>query len=522
MIKLKSLKILLVVLFTLLKFCCCEDYGFQLLFTSNTEELEDTEIKFERKLPKWLKGTLVRNGFGKFEMGMRQFAHSFDAFAKLSSWKFDGNGSAYFSTRFIESSFYNDSLATDDIAPYLLFEGVIPEFSAYDKMKALMRGIDNMNVNVYKFYNEERNSSEYVALNDFWKIYEISPWDLTTLGAVTPHIGERSLGGSFGFLDLLSSAHPLPEPGTRNHITFLSSVSVIPFFSNTISLIRIKSAVEREVIAKWDVGRVPYMHSFSVTENYAILFANPFYVNVLRMLRKAEPFECLDWYADEPTTVYVVNLNSGELITMSTINVFTMHHVNAYERKDKIIIDVSAYPSPEFVKSLQMEILRDPTQRNAFDAHAQLKRFRINLTKNKINYVKRDPKTKIPYSMNLDMPTINELYRASRYCFVYGIVLKTDNINLSHISIVKRDMCRRGRDRSLYIKYHYPSEAWFVPNPRRKSEDDGVLLVPILDGVRQKSYLAVISAKTMKIINRSYLPVVIPFSLHGRFFDEIV
>ncbi|ESO86264.1 hypothetical protein LOTGIDRAFT_167310 [Lottia gigantea] len=58
MIKLKSLKILLVVLFTLLKFCCCEDYGFQLLFTSNTEELEDTEIKFERKLPKWLKGTL--------------------------------------------------------------------------------------------------------------------------------------------------------------------------------------------------------------------------------------------------------------------------------------------------------------------------------------------------------------------------------------------------------------------------------------------------------------------------------
>ncbi|XP_050418492.2 beta,beta-carotene 15,15'-dioxygenase-like [Patella vulgata] len=456
-------------------------------------------------------------------MGERHFMHSFDAFAKLSSWRFNGNKTAYFSTKFIQSSFYNESMATNDIAPYLLFEGVVPPFGSYDKLKALVRGIDNMNVNVYKFFNEKENISEYVALNDFWKIYQISPRDLSTKAAIVPQVGEYSLGGQLGFLDLLSSAHPLPEPGTNNHITFLSSVSLLPFWSsNAINLIRIKSAHDREVIARWDVERVPYMHSFSVTENYAILFASPFYVNVVRMLQKAEPFECLDWYPDHKTTVYIVNLKTGELKTMTTVNVFTMHHVNAYERKGKIIVDISAYPSPEFVKSLQMKVLFDPAKRNAFDAHALLKRFRINLEKNKINYVDRDPKTKIPYTVNLDMPTINENYRARRYCFVYGIVLKKDNINLSHISIVKRDMCRKGRDKALFMKYHYPSEAWFVPNPRQKSEDDGVLLLPILDGVRQKSYLAIINPKTMKIINRSYLPIVVPFSLHGRFFDEIV
>ena len=43
----------------------------------------------------------IRNGLGRFEMPKRNFLHSFDAFGKLSSWKFTGNGSAYFSTRYI-------------------------------------------------------------------------------------------------------------------------------------------------------------------------------------------------------------------------------------------------------------------------------------------------------------------------------------------------------------------------------------------------------------------------------------
>ncbi|CAG2213803.1 BCDO1 [Mytilus edulis] len=151
------------------------DPGFDTFFTTNLEEMLDVPIQFDKPLPSWLRGTLIRNGLGMFEVGRRNFTHSFDAFGKLASWKFYGNGSASFSTNILKSDFYKDSIAKDDIAPYLMFESVKPSFNEFQKMEALLRGIDNMNVNVYRFFNRQGNNYEYVVLNDFWKIYQINP-----------------------------------------------------------------------------------------------------------------------------------------------------------------------------------------------------------------------------------------------------------------------------------------------------------------------------------------------------------
>jgi hypothetical protein len=53
---------------------------------------------------------------------------SFDAFGKLSSWKFYGNGSASFTTKYLQSDFYRKSVDKNDIVPYLMFESVNPPF----------------------------------------------------------------------------------------------------------------------------------------------------------------------------------------------------------------------------------------------------------------------------------------------------------------------------------------------------------------------------------------------------------
>ena len=55
----------------------------------------------ENTSPLYLLSFQIRNGLGRFEMPKRSFLHSFDAFGKLSSWRFPGNGSAYFSTRYV-------------------------------------------------------------------------------------------------------------------------------------------------------------------------------------------------------------------------------------------------------------------------------------------------------------------------------------------------------------------------------------------------------------------------------------
>ncbi|CAL1546070.1 unnamed protein product [Lymnaea stagnalis] len=501
------------------------DDGFNLLFQSNRKELSNFPVTFEQPLPPWLIGNLVRNGLGLFENGPRTFLHAFDGFAKLASWKFFGNSTVLFSTRFIRSDFYKASKEAKTIAPYLLFQAVAPPFGYVEKLQCLVRGLDNMNVNVYAFPNPKTGRAEYAALSDFWILYKIGIENLTTVHRVAPKLKNRQqttsswLQGT-GFLDLLSSAHPLPEPGTNNSLTFLSSVAVLPWSRNVISLIRVKSLKRRTVVAQWNVGRVPYMHSFSVTATKAILLASPFYVNVMCMAKKAEPFSCLDWHPEEKSTLYIVTLKSGKVTTVHLDNVFSMHHVNAYDvGKQEIIMDLSTYPSPDFVKHLQLHVMRDPLARNSFDAHARLKRFSINLKKLEVREIPIDSNPRPSLATLLDMPVINEAYRSKHYCYVYGLVLKTDNVTLSNIAIVKKDLCSNGTgDRAWQAPGNYPVEPWFVARPDARVEDDGVLLLPVLDGNRRSTYLAILDARTLTLVNRAELPTNIPYSLHGRFF----
>lgn len=56
----------------------------------------------------------------------------------------------------------------NDIVFYFLFEIVEFEFNVFQRFEVLLCGIDNMNVNVYKF-----GENDVVVLNDFWKVYII-------------------------------------------------------------------------------------------------------------------------------------------------------------------------------------------------------------------------------------------------------------------------------------------------------------------------------------------------------------
>lgn len=424
----------------------------------------------------------------------------------------------------LQSSFYQMSERNMDIASFLMFEGVSPAFSEIQRLEALSRGIDNMNVNVYSVYNKELNGTEYFTLNDFWKVYKFDPFDLSTLGPVTAStpMKERTVG-NLGFLSFLSSAHPLPEKKTSSHFTFLSSVSLVPWMKSTISLIRINSLTDRELVARWNVKKVPYMHSFSVTEHYVVLFSSPFYVNTLKMIKSAEPFESLDWFPEEQTEVIVITIATGEVKRLRTENVFCMHFVNAFESDDgKIIVDASTYPNPDFVGSLQIDVLLDPVRRNNFDAHALLKRYVIDIKTESVGVHNFEHSESVPFSHKLDMPVINENYRHVNYCNIYGIVLKSDETRLSNISIVKKNICGHpDMDKSWHIDGHYPVEPWFVSNPDGTEEDDGYLMVPVIDGPGGRSYLAILDAKDLRLTNKAYLPTIVPYNLHGRFFPDI-
>ncbi|XP_061180479.1 beta,beta-carotene 15,15'-dioxygenase-like [Saccostrea echinata] len=489
--------------------------GWNLLF--GTDVLNETykePLTFDNPVPKWIKGSLIRNGPARYGMGKHSFRNVFDGYAKLYSWQFPGNGSAYFSSKFVQSKSYKESLSINDVAPYQTFDNLVPPRTIMEQELSLFNGMDNMNVNIYNY------SGDCVILTDTWKLYVVNCYTLETIRECNPKIpGAKT---SFPFLSILSVAHPLQEYGTNHHLTFLQSESMEPKVSSKFTLVRTKSADIREKIAEWNVKKMPYLHSFSTTERYAIILACPFYVNIEKILTGHLPVDSMFFDKDEPTLTYIVNIKTGKVTTIATENVYTLHHVNAYELdEDTIFMDIASYSDAAVVALLEMDTIMNETRRNAYPYKPYLKRFRIDLKAEKMTPLSFDVNPKVPHVNMLEAPTINELYRSKHYCYIYGAVFKSDFKTFGNFSFVKKDICNTTGDMSWSLPGHYPMEGWFVPDPNGSAEDDGVLMLPVLDGNLGKSYLLILDPKTMKPITKSYMPFNVPFHFHGRFIKNL-
>lgn len=489
--------------------------GWNLLFgTSVLNETQQYSLHFDNPVPKWIKGSLIRNGPARYEMGKRSFLNLFDGFGKLYSWQFPGNGSAFFSAKFLGSECYNESLKINDIAPYQTFDDLVPPMGFFEKELALSHGLDNMNINVYNF------SGDCVVLSDTWKLYVVDCYTLDTVRPSKPSIPGVETG--FPYISVMSVAHPVKEYGTNGHLTILQSLNILPGMPHKFTLVRTKSADVREKIAEWEVKKMPYLHSFSTTERYAIIFGCPFYIDIEKMLRYSLPKDSISFHKDEPTLTYVIDLKTGKVVTMETENIFTMHHVNAYELDDTtLVMDIASYPDASLTSFFEMDILMNKTKRDNVPFKPDLRRYKIDLKAPKMTPVSFDINPKLPFVNMLDVPTINENYRSKHYCFVYGVVFKSDSKIWGNFSFVKKDVCNASGDLSWSVPGHYPMEGWFVPNPEGSSEDDGVLMVPVLDGNLGKSYILLLDPKTMKPITKAFSPFQVPFHFHGRFIENV-
>jgi carotenoid cleavage dioxygenase-like enzyme len=128
----------------------------------------------------------------------------------------------------------------------------------------------------------------------------------------------------------------------------------------------------------------------------------------------------------------------------------------------------------------------------------------------------------VPYASTLDFPTINEDFRFKKYCFIYGVVYAVNGSDFLDMALVKKDICTGKEDKAWYKKGNYFNEAFFVPRPGSSEEDDGVLLVHVIDTNTQESAMVIFDAKTLEITSKALLPTTNPFGTHGRFFPEVV
>ena len=234
-------------------------------------------------------------------------------------------------------------------------------------------------------------------------------------------------------------------------------------------------------------------------------------------MRSAAVLDSLKWEPDSPTSIYVVNLKTSALQQFTTESRFITHHINGFEialddnNEDgsiTLVMDCVTYPDPAVVQRCDFDVLRNEQARKDFSKiESEITRYTLHL-KNGTVANETFPIQK-PEPNNFDFPIINEQFRYRQYCNVYGLHMK----GVEHGTLMKKNMCDETKDIIWYKPNHFPSEPWFVPDPEGSAEDDGILLDVILDGDRGKSYLAVFDAKTLRMINRAYLPNFIPRQL---------
>jgi carotenoid cleavage dioxygenase-like enzyme len=261
-------------------------------------------------------------------------------------------------------------------------------------------------------------------------------------------------------------------------------------------------------IAKLPVSRPAYMHSFGITERYAVLTECPLVVNPIDLARGGRPFiENYRWEPRRGTPFLVFDRRTGELAArVEAEPFFCFHHVNAFEDGDgELVVDLTAYEDDEIVRALYLGNLRAGGRL----PRPELRRYRVPLGGGAARVE--------TLAEGMELPRIN--YRrcnGRRYRFAYGNGLADGD---AFVTLIQKTDVEAATTSEWAAANCYPGEPVFVPRPEASSEDDGVLLSLVLDAAAGRSFLLVLDARDLGEIARANAPHAVPFGFHGQFLS---
>ncbi len=323
----------------------------------------------------------------------------------------------------------------------------------------------------------------------------------------------------------------------------------------------------------------PYMHSFILAGDdpvtrgptHAVLVQHAMNIamaDVIKGMGKKHISAAFDIDLTRPMIFHVVDLSNGRVEKEIAVNMseFTAaaanhsmivsHTVNGYFVEEqqqgqqggavkavtKLIVDVIGYDFLFFNRFAASEINNKTARDHGTYSNSRAKTFRFTLdvqTGVAIAVEELLPKS------DWEFPTINEGFKGKPYCYAYGYEFRSDAsgnaggadipvgvaatgaTGMANMAMIKYNVCggtdkASGKRIGLEFKrpYHYFSEPFFVPRPGSTQEDDGVVLVPALDGATEKGVLYVLDANNLEVLATLRLPVLINLKTHGRFIQR--
>jgi len=464
--------------------------GYGVGFRSLTREIaEPVALSVAGALPAWLRGTLLRTGPSKFEVGARTYNHWFDGLAMLHRFAFTEGGVTY-ANRFLKSNAYCAAERTGKIS-YGEF-ATDPCRTLFGRVAAIFdpKLTDNCCVNVSDY------ARAAVAFTETSIPMRISPETLETLGV---------FGYGAALKGQISTAHTHYDASRRCHYNYIADLGL----RSVYRICAIGDDGSERQVAEIPVERPAYMHSFGMSADHLVLTEFPLRVNPIDLRLAGKPFiQNYRWEPARGLVFHVVEKESGRLVrTATTDAAFAFHHVNAFLDGGSLSVDVIVYPDATIIDQLYLARLRSSSP---ITATGKLTRFQFSLAG------KAPVTRRILAELPFELPRINYDQHAGKpYRYVWGAGIKTEGDFLD--CIVKVDT-ETGEAITWHGTNLYPGEPVFVPSPSGRGEDDGVLLSIVLDVGRDHSFLLALDAATLEELARAEAPHAIPFHFHGNYF----
>ncbi|XP_031559099.1 beta,beta-carotene 9',10'-oxygenase-like [Actinia tenebrosa] len=501
------------------------------IFETMEELDEEVTATVTGNIPSWLKGTLLRNGPGKFEFGDSKYNHWFDGQALLHRFAIE-QGKVKYYNKFVRG----ETFTINTLKNQILFtefgtnghpdpcKNIFQRFFSYFGLGEEPMVTDNCLVNVV-----EVKGKKY-AVSEPPHMMEIHPNTLEVLSKV--NITKEFPSGDVRLDSSLAHPHNEKDGTTYNLGTTQGSspkyhVTVIPP----------KAVADEQPLEGGKIlCSVPshstqaYFHSFGMTENYLILMENPLLMSVPKILTHKlfgwSIADCFYWYPTQLSHFHIISKETGKQLGIFTAEpTFTFHHVNAFETDSEIVVDLCGYDDANIIQLLYLHELRGKEGSGPKKTSIpSVRRYQIPLPlPNNLEPVQL-PKNAEGQDFEvlgqaMELPRINyDLCNGKPYEYIYGLhCTKKAGFHDALIKLnVKTKEEIKWKDHGENL-LSYPSEPVFVPRPGSTDEDDGVILSVVIDVSNQQTFLLVLDGKTFKEVGRAEVPFITTATIHGAF-----
>jgi len=456
-------------------------------FETQHEEVTAQSLPVEGALPAWVAGRYVANGPGQFEVGGRTLGHWFDPLAMVRGFAID-DGVTY-TNRFVRSRDYEFARERGQVRTQ--FPGTAPDRPVWTRLRQALTGTfpDNPVIGV------ARIGGELAAITESPVALTLDPDTLETTGRIDLTAG----------LDAdLTLGHPHYDPWRE----CLVNLGVAYGRETTYTLFR-RDGEAVHPTATVAFEDAPYVHSFALTERYAVLPAMPFGLDPTRLLLGALTgttfVEAFDRF-DRPGEFVVVDRETGEVAARNRVDpLFVYHHANAFVDGDELVVDLVGYRDQRAVTDLTLANLRsdDPSV-----PRGDLQRYRLPLDGGRATgETLREGHMEFPV---VDYPrTLGASY--DRLYVAEGGGASALPTRLARVSVPGGDAVTWSEPGT------FPGEPILVCAPG-DADAEGVVLSVVLDPEGDRSFLVVLDATTMDELARAPLPHRLPYGFHGQFY----